>query len=280
MGLVLTNLDWKPFKSKQPYVLLVSLASATVWWIGSLQSIGIIDQTGIFSNCVLWTVWCQLVLGVQLTITCMIYRILRLYFILVLVKKPNSNVFYLLVFGAHLPALILGLLPIAKKNYFITNQPVPIQANPSGPPACDFSIHPYYLNMMYGIAGLGIIILTFLNYKVSTVRRAFNEFNENKASLIILTVILLVNVVISATGFQNLDLGKILVSFTQLIAALCLFWSAMFAPIKGFIVDKDGFYTSWRQGLIDESLPSELQYNNTDGSSIQLSMIDKKMSVP
>ncbi|KAI8896870.1 hypothetical protein BC833DRAFT_595806 [Globomyces pollinis-pini] len=266
MILILVRINWKPFKSKQPYVLLVSLVASTFWWIGSAQSLGVIPQVGIFSDCAFWTIWIQLVFGVQLAITCMAYRLLRLYYILVLSKVPDTIVFPLIIFLSHLPSVILGILPILRPNYYVTQFPSPIKANPTGPPACDFTIHPYYINVMFSCAGVGLVVLSFLNYKISRVRRAFNEFKEINTALYVLTVILLLNVALNAAGFQNYDAGKGFSLLTQIVACMTMFWSIMFASVRGYLTDKDGYFSQWKQGLKDESLPSALQYG-AEGTS-------------
>jgi hypothetical protein len=175
MGLVLVNKDWQPFKAKQPYVLLLSLLSSTCWWIGNLQALGVIDQVDVFSICVLWGVWMQVVFGVLLYLVTMIFRLLRLYFILVLSRPAEGLVYWMIIGLCYLPAVIMGMIPVVFPGKFMSQVPVVIAAQPNGDLACDF-FDPLYANSLLGSSGLLLLVLYFLNYKISTVRKAFNEY--------------------------------------------------------------------------------------------------------
>ncbi len=173
--LVLWNRNWSPFRAKQPFVLLLSLLSATCWWIGNLQALGVIDQTGIFSNCALWGVWAQIVLGVLLYLSIMVFRMLRLFFILVLSQPPQGLYFWTILGCSYLPGIMMGLVPLILPGQFMSVQPVPIAKSLTGEYACDF-FNPFYGNGLLLLTLISLCLLIFLNYKVSRVREAFNEY--------------------------------------------------------------------------------------------------------
>jgi hypothetical protein len=60
--LAIAKSDYKPFKAKQPWVLVIALTACLIWWIGGMQTLGIIDQEGIFAICSMWGVWAQVFL--------------------------------------------------------------------------------------------------------------------------------------------------------------------------------------------------------------------------
>jgi hypothetical protein len=153
IGFAFLNREFAPLKAKQLPVLLLALISATCWWMGTLQALGVIQQTGIFRYCLLWGVWLQTVLGVQLHLTIYTFRILRLYYILVQVWTPTGFLFWTLVLSVWAPSLIMGMLPIFMPGRFFTTLPVPIKGFESGDPACDY-FDPIYGNMLMGFGPL------------------------------------------------------------------------------------------------------------------------------
>jgi hypothetical protein len=263
IGIAFWNRDYPPLKAKQIPVIFLSLVSATCWWTGSVQAYGIIQQTGIFRFCLLWGIWFQTVVGVQLHIAIYTFRILRLYFILVLGLTPTGFVFWSLVLSVWFPSIVMGFLPVAFPGKYFSTGPIPIRGFEDGTPTCDY-FDPIYSNLLMLWALYGLLLLLFLNFKVSRVRAAFNEYNENKYGLLVLYLVLIVNFILGF-GSQNFTWGQILMASNQLMASNSLFWFTMFKPLKGFLFRKKEFLAEW--GLREEKLPEALLYGVNQSST-------------
>ncbi|KAJ3303982.1 hypothetical protein HDV03_003220 [Kappamyces sp. JEL0829] len=169
------KLAYPPFKAslaKQLEALAVSLLASWSWDFSNLQSLGIVDLTAPFwSSCIWWVVWAQLVLGVSMYLNVLIYRLNRLYIIIVLAKKAEGISFWGPVVGFWLLSVVLGLVGIAYDGTVITAAPVVID---NWPMTCHFLSNPF-LMLMYFPVLLQLIFLYYLNFRLAKIRSAFNE---------------------------------------------------------------------------------------------------------
>ncbi|KAJ3358990.1 hypothetical protein HDU91_005056, partial [Kappamyces sp. JEL0680] len=229
--------DWAPFRAKQPLVLLAALVSATFWWLGNLQALGMVDQNGVFSICYLWSVWIQIVLGVQLYLTILLFRLLRLYFILVLCRAPEGSWFWSILILSYLPQVIMGLVPFFLSVLSVYPEPIP---DFPGDPYCNFSDKLYGNGLLFFVF-VQLLLLIFVNYKIAHVRKAFNEHRETKTALWTCVFILLLNFVIAQLKAQNYPLGRMAVCLSNLVACNILLWTSLWGPLFGYVSDKAAY---------------------------------------
>ena len=156
--LSLFHIRYQPFSAKSPKVLLLGLVAATLGWIGSLQSLSIIKPEGIFSVCALWSVWVQYLLGSQLFLAVLGYRMLRLHFIIVKRLPPTGGLFWTIQIVAFLPALYCAFLVLIFHGKFLSPLPVVVDGTYEDSAVCEFKGF-YYLACVLAASMLQILFL-------------------------------------------------------------------------------------------------------------------------
>jgi hypothetical protein len=159
----------------------------------------------------------------------------------------------------------MNIIPIALPGRFFSTLPVPIKGFEDGDLTCDY-YDPVFSNMQYFWILWALGFLLFLNYKVSRVRKAFNEYSENKYALLLLCLLLIVMFALGM-GSQNFRAGQIAIVMVQLVTSNALFWFTMYKPIVGFLFRREAYLFEWRRGLRDENLPSALLYGVPQSST-------------
>ncbi|KAI8914470.1 hypothetical protein EDD86DRAFT_87423 [Gorgonomyces haynaldii] len=256
--------DYPPLKSKQLDILCVALIASTCWWIGIVFSFGTFEGIPFFSSCVFWDVWMQSVFGAQLYISTFSMRMLRLYYVLIRHKTPSEQPlrFYGTLGLFYLPSCILAILPIIWPGKLITVEPVLVPLVY----ACDFNIG--YVAAFEVWLLIHISYLLYLNWKLSQIRKAFNEFRELQIALYAFIFLIFLEVVGYVLNFKDTTHGKIILSLMEAVTAVWLVLVPILPPIYGFIFDKEGYYETWRQGLLDEDLPKALKYDESSNAAV------------
>ncbi|KAJ3345824.1 hypothetical protein HDU91_007224 [Kappamyces sp. JEL0680] len=87
-----------------------------------------------------------------------------------------------------------------------------------------------------------------LAYRIGNIRKAFNEFTENKIILALVTFSVLLTLIITVAGQSDSVAAKIGLSLFPNAVALVSVWLPLVGPIWGFLTDRSGYETRWKQG--------------------------------
>jgi hypothetical protein len=156
-----------------------------------------------------------------------------LYYILVRTSKPGGYVFWAIIISFFMPTFLLALSLFAYPGVYLTLRPVVIKANPTGDKACDFFNFGYVLSL-YGFLLLHLSFLALLNYSISQVRAAFNEYRELKMGLYFTVANTFLSLGLTiGLGLQNFTAGKMFINMSQLLSGLVLIWFPLVPPVMG-----------------------------------------------
>jgi hypothetical protein len=156
------HIRYQPFNAKKPWGLLVALVAATLGWIGSLQTFSIINPEGMFSICSLWSVWVQFLLGSQLCLAVIGYRMLRLHFILVKRLPPTGGLFWTIQLVVMLPAIYCAFIVLIFHDRYLSPLPVFVSETFENSPVCEFK-GVYYLACILASTLFQIIFLMVID---------------------------------------------------------------------------------------------------------------------
>ncbi len=156
---------YPPFAAKQLTPICLSFVAATFWCIGRMFMMGIFGFDGIFSECQFWKYIMQCTMGVNSYLAILMFRLQRLYFVIVL-KKERVGFYY---WG---PILIpLGISCILTLVPYILS--VPSKYSPIDMYCVEKNS--IYSTLIYvNVFGQAVYIL-LLNYKLFQIRKALNE---------------------------------------------------------------------------------------------------------
>lgn len=109
-----------------------------------------------------------------------------------------------------------------------------------------------------------------LNFMVSGVNKAYNEFQENQVSLIIFILILGINFLLNIADQAVTPIGSFLMIMTTLLVPIILLFT-LFRPIYGFLYDREQcikeFYAGVEKEISESSSGAVLWSKKTSSSS-------------
>ncbi|KAJ3303985.1 hypothetical protein HDV03_003223 [Kappamyces sp. JEL0829] len=180
----------------------------------------------------------------------LIFRLYRLYFIMELRTTATGYYFWGPVLGFMAAPVILGITAIASYGNLISATPLVVP--PSTEPLCKWGSNAF-LYLCYSSVLIQLVFLYYLNYRLSGIRSAFNEFKETQVSLIASTVFFVVDVALVMSGACSYDWGNWLVWICNIGASNMLIWSVIGKPIYGYFFRYEQYLAEWRQGTKDKA---------------------------
>ncbi|KAI8914467.1 hypothetical protein EDD86DRAFT_199402 [Gorgonomyces haynaldii] len=256
---------YPPLKARQLPVLLMGTIVGTIWFIGTLAATPAINQVGIFSFCPLYMIWFQVTFGVSLLLLLLNFRLLRLYYIIVLIKKPQGWSFYGILFINYLPTLAVSVWSaIAPLGSLVSTNPGKIAGLEK--PVCHFVLQPFKF-ALFGSVALQLLSMLYLNYKLTYIRKAFNEYKENRFAIAVAVFCLFFNLAIQGLGFNGANWARTSIVVSQVLAGNIMVWSSLFKPLRGYFFDYEGHLKYWADGLKMEGLPTPLRYGVSSETS-------------
>ncbi|KJE97919.1 hypothetical protein CAOG_07988 [Capsaspora owczarzaki ATCC 30864] len=183
--LLVVEREWKPFKAKQPVVLLVCVLSAILSFLGEMHAILLLPQEA----CYFWKQWALIALGLCLCASAHLYRFFTRWVVLKILTSQLisiSKTFHRRAF--QLAGALLIFLPVLVSSVAmgtvveITIQPV-VMANGELMNVCS-STHKtmlYTVNLAMGI--YFCILGTWWTYTLRNVRAAFNEYRSARPGI-------------------------------------------------------------------------------------------------
>lgn len=180
-----------------------------------------------------WIIFAQIVFGVSLYLSVMMYRLNKLYIVTVVNTKSFAGAGPLRlwgpVIGFHFPVFMLGMLSVILPDMFITPHPEDILGLGLG---CHFKSY-LYIKLLFSAVGLQTCYCFYLNWKVSRIRSAFNEFRENQFALVFSTILFAIDIVVVLVFYQNNYLWNLIVWICNLAASNALLWATLARPVFG-----------------------------------------------
>ncbi|KAI8914471.1 hypothetical protein EDD86DRAFT_87424 [Gorgonomyces haynaldii] len=262
-ALVWRNRDYAPFKSKQLPLLTIGLVAGFFWSVGTMEGVGILTLDG----CVFWTVFLQYCFGVHLYLTVFIVRLLRLYWVMIRLEGPDL-LHHCLIALSWVPSLIMGIVAAAMGSDAITPNPVFKGITK----VCIYNWGPLFAFLFIWTL-LQLVVLAYLNHRLISVKKAFNEYRETRWALLVMSVTVLVIFALKMAGAPKSIAGKVIICFIQMISAISLFWSSFGWTLYGFFFYKDQQLEEWKRSFRDDYLPSDFK------SSVDLSVPEKTQSI-
>lgn len=154
-----------PFAAKQLEPICLSLIAATFWCTGRIYGLGLFGYNGIFRYCHFWMFVWQCTFGVNLYLSLLIFRLQRLYYILVIKQERKGFLFWSPMIIPMILSLIVSLVP-----YIVGYQVEFVDSIES----CD-QIKPIVQTSGYLVVFLQTAIIVTLNVFLVYIKKAVNE---------------------------------------------------------------------------------------------------------
>jgi hypothetical protein len=173
------------------------------------------------------------VFGVSLYLSVMMYRLNKLYVLTIIntksISTPSKVQLWGPVVGFHFPVLILGIVAAIFPDTFITAYPQDILNLGLG---CHFKDNVYIIFLFLAV-GIQVSYCYYLNWKISRIRSAFNEFRENQFALVFSTILFAIDIIVVLVFYENNYLWNIIIWICNLGASNTLLWATLAKPIYG-----------------------------------------------
>lgn len=230
-----------PFKAKQIDAVWVAMLSLLLWCVYTLISMKIIPHASGVQWCSFIFIWLQLIFGCSLFCLVLSYRMLRLYYILVLSQKPKGVSFYTFLFSQMLPIFSLAAFnQIYSGKYITYTDKCRIESQ-------EFKIA-LYSTILFQLTTLFVI-----NCKISKITSSFNEFKENQQTIIFFVLLLTVNM-ISKLIFNN----SLYEWISQLLVTTAFILTTFGKVLYCYFYRKEEYLIEFKAGL--SGLPKALKY--------------------
>ncbi|KAJ3303983.1 hypothetical protein HDV03_003221 [Kappamyces sp. JEL0829] len=155
------------------------------------------------------------------------------------------------VLGFMAAPVILGITAAVNLGRYIS--PLPYVKAPFPEPLCKWE-NDTFLYLCYSSVLIQLVFLYYLNYRLSGIRSAFNEFKETQFALIASTVFFVVDVALVMSSACYYTWGFWLVWICNIGASNMLIWSVIGKPIYGYFFRYEQYLAEWRKGTKDKSL--------------------------
>ncbi|KAJ3270314.1 hypothetical protein HDV01_000379 [Terramyces sp. JEL0728] len=278
LGVAIYNRTYPPFKSKQLPVLVAANMAMICYTLALLQELQIVDSTGGFANCPFWFLWMQLVFGCALSLLVLSYRMRRLYYIIVLAKPAEGYRFWIPMLIPYGFVVFWALLGSAVPNKFVSTGPIITSQTLDGIPGCTIQLDQiWFLYLLFLSIFVQLVYTWVLTFLVSRVRSAFNEFRENLFINSFATVLIFMWFALVTLQMSFYQWGKVLILVCGTLSTFVAGIGPLFAPMFGFIADKEKYLKQWKNGLRDQALPDALNYSVKDASTLNSSNNSKSI---
>ena len=256
LGFCYLKSDYTPFKAKQLSALFLGTFFCSIWGLGTLHALGFLPYTvPIFSYCALYMVWFQTVFGVNAFGGILSYRLLRLYYILVLTKPAGGPKFWGFLFFQWSPSLGLALYSLVSKDL------IPVRAIPNPTYLDCFFLSGTFKYLLYIALAFQFIFIFWTNYQISSITsKSFNEFKENQRCLTLFVIILIANLILNALHFWESRPWAFIILFSALLVPIMFIFTSLASPLRGYWMDREGYLREFERGIRSEQLPKDLKY--------------------
>ncbi|KAI8923494.1 hypothetical protein BC831DRAFT_403695 [Entophlyctis helioformis] len=242
MIIALANSSYAPLRAKQLGLVALSLASGTLWFVGSLQGNNLLVCTGIMSYCVVWAVFVQIILGLQVYVGSILLRLYRLYRVIVQ-KLPARGWDYALWSASFFaPSIACSIVAFVLPAEYVNSFREATQA-------CHFNPTFKIFLIVFGSIGVGVTgwFMWVLSRKVPL--KSFNEYRENRTLFLVYLYALAVYMVVNISGGNNYLWGVMATCSTILFITHVNLWIVLYKPLKGFLFYHDAHLEEFRAGL-------------------------------
>jgi len=254
-GCAWLNRKYIPMKMKQPALVVCTALGGCFWWLGGLATGRVFPQVdnSVFLVCDLWSVWFQLVLGIQLLMTSFAYRYLRLFLIVKYQIVLHGKVGFLWFVGLWSPIWIYGIVA----TVFKIDGPVIID----NVLICAYSelgwIAYLILLLVYVIVLVGLGI-----YLRGVPHEYIREFQETGYSMTTFAVVYIVYAIILGLNLQYNVWGRIVESFLITLVISLVMYIVVGKVIYKMYKDREGYEKEMRMAITPKfaiTIPSHLQ---------------------
>ncbi|KAJ1952093.1 hypothetical protein EC988_003738, partial [Linderina pennispora] len=235
------------------YLPLVSLIylSGIGWFLGTLQTAGLVDVAGVWANCKAWSVWVRL-LGGYTFLALLVVHAFTHYYRLTVRESPDSS--RMVFLGASLLVLPLSVCTVG--------QVLP----PESSAAYVDSLQICWLGSEYQLATLGVSVAIMSIYcialfKLHTSKCCFNEVYEYLAILIVVLARIAKSIALCSI-LPALPLDKHARRFSVLYdvaTAISVIWILLLTPVYKCLVDHKRYERMWAAKLTADGLWQEYE---------------------
>ncbi|KAI8914465.1 hypothetical protein EDD86DRAFT_259805 [Gorgonomyces haynaldii] len=239
---------YPPLMAKQPLILLAAYAPSTIWFVGTLQTAPVVENTGIFGICQFWYMFAMFSLGLSLYILFFNVRLLRLYFIMVLVRSPQCWEFYGTLFVSYLPTIIVVLWTFVQPG-LLSSRPV---LNSFQHVSCILKSDALQF-AMYACIIFALLFMAYLNYKLSSIKQGFYEYKDITWAILLCFVVFVYYVIIYFFRLHGTDWARIGLVVGQIVAGNSMVWCSLHVPLYGYLFDTKDYLENWYADLQSDS---------------------------
>lgn len=142
----------------------------------------------------------------------------------------------------YIPSLLVSMLTFLSPD-FVGAAPFSIKDQP---PRCHF-IGVVLLYLMFASVGIQVLFLFYMNFRLSLIREAFNEYKETMFALIVGTVCFIVDVAVLMTNYTSHPAGFWIIWVCNIVSTNVLIWSVLLKPLYGFIFRREAYLNDWKE---------------------------------
>jgi hypothetical protein len=234
-------INYRPINARQLHLQYWQLVATVPTQIGAMLIYGIFDLPPSFDWYIL-TYGLFFGVGVFSSLAIMIYRLQRIFFIVILRKPPWGRLFWIIILTPALFNVLCLLLPMYAKE--ITMPAAQIQFDLIRKGEAIF-YHIFLLPVFFQIG-----VLVFYTIGLQKLKHAFNDFQDMKKTCAIAGILAILNAVAAFNPFY-LDKrnNAFILVLTVLMGGSCLVVIILITPLHSFFIDRTGYEKKFEYSL-------------------------------
>ncbi|KAJ2647927.1 hypothetical protein GGH99_007917 [Coemansia sp. RSA 1285] len=228
---------------------------SVVFSISNNLAQGMAKYEGFLGVCNFWGVWVIMTFGVGLFQSAINMRFVLFYRIFVTGNTYTRSKFNVLNFFRRFWPFFALWLPAVITSIVVTALPGRRGAwllEDHGLRACDFSYG--YLYWVYAYFAAQIVLSWLLYLKMRSIAHAFNGFRIAIWTLLVFTVILIVNMVINIVKGSNSSWGRIAIALCNMVFINGYMWFILGVPVLGHMFWREQTMRTFMNSLHKDAL--------------------------
>jgi len=265
------NFEFPPLKAKKLLSLLVGLLAWGFWWVGTMQATGFFRTTGVFSQCALFTIWFQYLLGAMLLITVLLRRVYSLYHTFIRLTEPTWVQKLIPSILVSIPAVGLGIMafiaPYLSVEYNAANQ------------SCHENV--FFMLGVWAALLLAEGVLAGFIWRMRNIHAAVPDLRELLVGTIMVSLALVMTMIMSVVELTTKKWhGAAALSVINLVGSNVFLWYPLARPLFGCMLDRERMLRDYILDLQQQGIAMDPDRQKTDLEVRYHEMIRKKSGLP